>query len=366
LSTSPLELARGWPVKAKTKKKHALEVRRDELAEKVVKLHYRRRPDLELRFGIRGRERCLEDVVFHIGFLVQAVAAQNSKIFLDYVLWAKALLVYRAIPVEDFQTNLECLLRVIRTSLPANAQRLPAAYVKDALAELPSMPTELPSFVHDNQPHARLANEYLQLLLLHDREKAGEVIRQALRDGVSISHVYQHIFTPVEREVGRLWQQNKITVAQEHYCTAATEVIMAQVSAEALGRPRKELRLLAFCIEGENHCLGLHMFCELMELNGWGVAYVGGNTPVGGVVELAKQYRPHVVAISATMVFNLPKIDGLIKALRAGPSQPKLKFLVGGRAFEQDSRAWQRYEADAFAPDLLHGMEKAESLISGS
>ena len=351
-------------MKARLRKKdETLEAGSAQLAAQVVELQYQRSPDLASRFGPQGRQRCLVDTTFHIDFLEQAVSAADSRIFLDYVAWAKALLVYRGFPLQDFQVNLECLLEVVSNALSLKSRRLAAGYVEDALRLLPSMPTELPSFIDESQPQAALANDYLKLLLVQDRGKAGEVIKHALKDGVSIPHIYQHIFTPALHEVGRLWQQNKITVAQEHYCTAATEIIMAQVFAQVLGRPRRELRLLAFCAEGEHHCVGIRMFSELMELNGWAVVYLGGDVPVAGVLAMAEKKRPHVVAISATMAFRLQKIESLIKALRASSWQPGMKFLVGGRAFEQDRGAWQRFGADAFAPDLIHGLETAESLI---
>ena len=40
-------------------------------------------------------------------------------------------------------------------------------------------------------------------------------------NGISVKDIYLHVFQSSLYEIGRLWQENKITVAQEHYCQYA-------------------------------------------------------------------------------------------------------------------------------------------------
>ena len=47
------------------------------------------------------------------------------------------------------------------------------------------------------------------------------------------------------REVGRLWQMNQISVAQEHYCTAATQLIMSQLYPYIFSGERRNRTLIA-------------------------------------------------------------------------------------------------------------------------
>ena len=51
--------------------------------------------------------------------------------------------------------------------------------------------------------------------MARQRHKATRQILQAMQDGLSIESIYLEVFQPVQYEVGRLWQMNQLTVAQE-------------------------------------------------------------------------------------------------------------------------------------------------------
>jgi len=61
----------------------------------------------------------------------------------------------------------------------------------------------------------------------------------------SVRDVYLNVFQRSQHEIGRLWQMNQITVAQEHYCTAATQWIMVQLYPYVFGTERIGRRLVA-------------------------------------------------------------------------------------------------------------------------
>jgi Predicted cobalamin binding protein len=69
---------------------------------------------------------------------------------------------------------------------------------------------------------------YKDALLNVQRYEASRMIFKAVEDGMDIKDIYIHVFESSQHEIGRLWQNNMITVAQEHFCTAATQMIMSQ------------------------------------------------------------------------------------------------------------------------------------------
>lgn len=73
------------------------------------------------------------------------------------------------------------------------------------------------------------------------RRAAGQLVFDAAERGEPVCELYLHVFQPALREIGRLWQLNKIGVAQEHFCNAATQIVMSQLvprssAAERRGR----------------------------------------------------------------------------------------------------------------------------------
>src|ERR1700759_2724373 len=68
---------------------------------------------------------------------------------------------------------------------------------------------------------------FLQAQLAGNRAEAVRVVRAGLAAGTSARGVPLEIVAKAQREIGRLWQENKITVADEHQATAISQVVLA-------------------------------------------------------------------------------------------------------------------------------------------
>src|SRR5690606_1855997 len=112
---------------------------------------------------------------------------------------------------------------------------------------------------------------------------------------------YQHIFQPSQYEVGRLWQCNKITVAHEHYCTAATQLIMSGLYSYIFSADRIGKTLVACSISGELHELGIRMVTDFFEMDGWDTYYLGASMPDRQLIEALIEHNADVLAISVTL-----------------------------------------------------------------
>src|SRR5437764_8847897 len=180
-----------------------------------------------------------------------------------------------------------------------------APFVAAALRALPGAPTALPSFLEGEDVLTGLARQYLQALLRAERHEASRLILDAVRAGLGVHDLYLLCFQRCEREVGRLWQLRQVTVAQEHYCTAATQLVMSQLYPYLFALPKKGRRLVAASVGGELHEVGLRIVTDLFEADGWDTLYLGANLPAGGVVQAIERHRPDLLLVSATMAFHL-------------------------------------------------------------
>ena len=55
------------------------------LATHMVAREFGRHPELEQRYGKIGREKCLQDAGYHLAYLAQAIAADSTDLFIDYI-----------------------------------------------------------------------------------------------------------------------------------------------------------------------------------------------------------------------------------------------------------------------------------------
>lgn len=219
-------------------------------------------------------------------------------------------------------------------------------------------------FEEEAGEYAQLARLYLDALLRVERDAATRMIIKAVEQGTSVKDIYIHVFEPAQHEVGRLWQRNKITVAEEHFCTAATQMIMSQLYPYIFqGGKRKEHRLVATCVEGEMHEIGVRMVADLLEMAGWDTYYLGANTPLKSILDTLKQLKPDLLAVSAAIHFNIPAVKELIETIHSTPNLPEVKILVGGRPFNLAPDLWKKVGADGCAVNAENAVELAEKLV---
>ena len=61
------------------------------------------------------------------------------------------------------------------------------------------------------------------------RHLASRMISDAVKAGTSVKEIYLQVFQPVQCKAERLCEFNRISVVQQQYCTAATQLIMSRL-----------------------------------------------------------------------------------------------------------------------------------------
>jgi len=314
------------------------------------------------RFGETGRTRCLEDADFHLQYLGHALQLATPALFVAYIQWARQMLEKRGISWKDLQTNLE----LVREELAVSMEPDDAAVVRDYIdAALTAGPADTASFLTGGTREP-LARAYLTALLRADRRTATALVQNAAAEGVTIRDLYLEVFQPVQREIGRLWQDNEITVAEEHYCTASTQSIMAQFYPQILATPRSGRKVVVACVGNELHEIGTRMIADFFEMDGWDGIYLGANTPANALIDLVCRERPDLVALGVTMTYHLGTATELVQRLRSDERCRDVKILAGGYVFQHHETLWQSLGVDAWARDAAEAVTIGNELIHAS
>jgi methanogenic corrinoid protein MtbC1 len=218
-------------------------------------------------------------------------------------------------------------------------------------------------FEQEAGPQTAIARNYLSALLRAERQQATNIVMSAVGHGINVKDIYLHVFEPVQHEIGRLWQTNQINVAQEHFCSAATQHIMSQLYPYIFGHDRNGRRVVIACVSGELHEIGARMVADFFELDGWDTYYVGANTPVRSILETIGRRQADILAVSATINFNVGAVADLISAVRTSPDASSVKVLVGGRPFTLAPHLWQKVGADGYAPGAGEAVSMAAQIL---
>ena len=213
--------------------------------------------------------------------------------------------------------------------------------------------------------HSELVREYLATLLSRDKHRAVRLIMDEAERGTPVRDLYLNIFQPAQREIGRLWQTNKVTVAQEHFCTATTQLIMSQLYPYVFNQKRNGKSVVVACVGGELHEVGARMVADLFEMDGWDSYFLGANTPTDSILSAIADHEADLLALSVTINFNIPAATRLVREIRASSDATDLKLMVGGRPFLVAPTLWETVGADGFATDAALATKTALDLVAG-
>jgi methanogenic corrinoid protein MtbC1 len=184
-----------------------------------------------------------------------------------------------------------------------------------------------------------------------DELAAQAVVAEAQAAGVEPTDIYLDIFAPSMITIGELWEQNEISVAEEHLATEITERLIGQLSPcfNMRERAAAQGRVVMGCVAGERHVLGLRMLADLFRQQGWQVLYLGADVPNHDWVRLVARFNPDLIAISACAERHESQLRELIRELRS--IHPRLEVLIGGGCFDRNAELWQSVGATQFHAD---------------
>ncbi len=153
---------------------------------------------------------------------------------------------------------------------------------------------------------------------------------------------------------------------QEHYCSAATQLIMSQLYPHIFGSAKTHGTLVGTCVSGDLHEIGVRILCDFFEMQGWHSHYLGANVPTSSVVQTVLQLKADVLAISATITYHVDAVEKLIAAIRSTPECRNIKVLVGGYPFKVAPNLWQTIGADGSANNAEDAVIEANRLTCQS
>src|SRR5206468_1170426 len=88
----------------------------------------------------------------------------------------------------------------------------------------------------DRMPRGRPDQHYFGLVERGDRDGAIDYVLTLLDSGWNLASVVSSVLAPVQVEIGRRWEANELTVADEHAATGICDAVFAVAAAEARRR----------------------------------------------------------------------------------------------------------------------------------
>ncbi|MEJ5258068.1 MAG: cobalamin-dependent protein [Fervidobacterium sp.] len=287
-------------------------------------------------------ELCRKDVYYHTSFLIQAINLDSKPLFEDYTKWVFELFKSLGISFESYVISLNYILSVINDTFGEGIAKVARKFLNDSIEFYKNEE----KVIQNSNPLQDYKEQYKKLLLQGDRRSASKLIDELISKGVGVKEIYTYIFRESLYDIGLLWQTGKINVAQEHFFTAATQMIMTQLYPYIFTHLKNGHTIVGACASGELHEIGIRMVCDLLEMDGYNTHFLGASTPAQGVADYAYFKKAEAILLSVTLSINLESLRKTIEVLRADDRLKGLKIIVGGRPFTLDPELYAKVGAD--------------------
>lgn len=173
-----------------------------------------------------------------------------------------------------------------------------------------------------------------------DLERAMALIEKARNLGVRPSDLLVGLIAPILYEVGSMWAERKIGVAEEHRFTRFYEAVVKRVTEESRSvvpfRPRGTAREEESALEvmliqprSNKHVLGLKLLEHWLWDHGVSAMVVSLTHPVS-LEDLLRRLRPRWVGLSVSLSGQMDEVAELIALVAR--ENPDIGILVGGQA----------------------------------
>lgn len=201
----------------------------------------------------------------------------------------------------------------------------------------------------------KFIEEYNEAIYDTDRDRAKEVVRKALKTGVTPEKIIFELVVPAMNRMIRSISEDFDANLAQHFMTAQ---IAGEVTEDMLARiaspPLPVGRIVIGTAEGDIHSLGKRIVIGCLKAYMIESTDLGVNVPPEKFVEEALARKASVIGVSAMMLHTAAGENGpagVRKILQEKNLEGQIRLIVGGAPFRFDPGLYRTIGADAFADD---------------
>ncbi len=165
-----------------------------------------------------------------------------------------------------------------------------------------------------------------------DKDGCANLVQSLIEEGVYLKDIYVELFQKSLYRIGKLWDDNKLSIPEEHMATRIIEYLINRFAP--VGKSNSNKKVVIACIDKEFHEIGAKMVSNIFELNGWKSYYLGASVPNKEILKFVKRIDPDIIALSWSLYLNLGRfLEVLDHLTRFFPTK---KILIGGQALSEN------------------------------
>lgn len=343
---------------------YELERHSHEIVERACTKLLAEHAEIGQRFGEDARVVWTDHLHQRLLELSSALSADDPNLFTDRLAWSRAAMNARGISSDDLDNCLDVLRAVIAEHLEDESGSRVLSCIDQAISSLATQGKPLDPFLDPGIELDRLALHYIQTVVAGNVLPGMQLVLDAVAHGVSVQDAFIRVLLPAQKEVGRLWHLNELSVSEEHLVSQTTQRLMTALANQAERKADNGLTAIAGAVAGNIHDIGIRAIAYLLELEGWRTLYLGSDVPQVELPNTVDAYKADVLLLSVALTTQLQATSRAIELVRRQSEYP-VKILLGGNALAEHPGLWREIGADGYAVDAQSALDTGLELVTG-
>jgi len=344
----------------------AVESNAHAIADHACKELLTKHADISARFGTDAQEVWTDHLQQRLLELAAALTAGDPAMFTARLAWSRSAMQARGLSAKDLDTSLGVLRDAVAAKLTESSNSPALAYIDQAMGSLhQGLPGKLAPVLDAGIATDRLALQYVQTIVAGNVLPGIALVVDAVEQGTSIHDAYLRVLLPAQKEVGRLWHLNELSVSEEHLVSYTTQRVMAILASKAQRKPDNGFTAIAGAVAGNVHDIGIRAIAYLLEIEGWRTIYLGSDIPQVELPNIIETFQADILLLSVALTSQLPATSRTISHIHEHCQHPA-KIMVGGNGLAEGKELWKEIGADAYAPDADSAIALARELTTNN
>ena len=182
---------------------------------------------------------------------------------------------------------------------------------------------------------------------------------EMIRSGTSADDILNRGMIPAMEIIGDQFSAGEVFIPEVLLCARAMNTAMLEIEPffTKSGSSEKQ-RVLIGTVQGDMHDIGKNMVGIMLRGQGFEIRDLGVNVTADEFVRQVREYRPHILALSALLTTTMPEMKNIISLLEKEGLRDSVRVMIGGAPV--NSKFAHDIGADAYADNAAEAVAAAK------
>ena len=209
----------------------------------------------------------------------------------------------------------------------------------------------------------KIAEDFINAAVNMDIRSAKGACKEAIAKGIDPYEFIEKAITKALTIIGDKFENEEFFLPELFMAAEIVKKSMKILEPHIKGSGKKKNlgKVVIGTAKSDMHDIGKNIVSFFLEAEGFEVIDLGVDVPAEKFVEVVRNEKPDILAISALITLTMPEVSNTMKALENANIRNQVKVIIGGAPITQEFV--EDIGADALALNAIDGVKKCKRWV---